>query len=198
MAITFSGSPTVLDSLTYGNVNFPIVTGAANQYSIRTNIRSALAYGIKNNIKKGNGYFNDIGEVHVNAVASNSRRNNYPSIDIIWLRERYTNNIKGGNSLGGYNKIATVALLCYLFADACAPNNVGEIVLLRENIIADLEKYFGINFFIPDQAGNRTAFNCIINSNTVHGIQATEPYGPVEVELEIYYRIELADPTQDF
>lgn len=133
----------------------------------------------------------------MNAVASNSKRNAYPSIDILWQRERYTNNVSGGNSIGGYNKIARVILDCHLFEENCT-DSPEDIVRKRENIIADVEKYMGLNFFIPDSSGNRTAFNSIVTSNLVYGTEATEPYGSVEIELDVYYRILLGDPTQDF
>ena len=197
MALTLSGSPTVNASIVDGVMAFAAPSGTFTGVSVRTAIREALAFGIKNNITKTNGFFNDVGEVFVNAVANFSKRTSYPSIDILWLRERYTNNIRGGNSLGGYNKIANILLDCYLFEDNCK-DSPEKVVLKRENIVADIEKHFGVDFSIPNSAGVTTAFNSILVNNIVHGIQATEPYGSVEIELEVYYRIELADPTQQF
>lgn len=194
---SFGGTATVLPSVAGGIITITSPSGAANSTSIRTRIREAIAYGVKNTITKSNGYFNDIGEVFVNAVASNSKRNNYPSIDVTWIRERYTNSIQGGNSQGGYNKIASIMLDCYIFEEGCKASPE-DVVLARENIIADIEKYFGTNFFIPNSLGVRTAMNSILINNIAHGIQATEPYGSVEMELEVYYRILLTDPTQDF
>lgn len=197
MTISFSGNASVNASVVGGTLTFPTLTGASNTVSVRTRIREAIAYGVKNTISKSNGYFNDIGEVFVNTVANTSGRSNYPSIDILWVKERYTNNVQGGNSLGGYNKIATVFLDCYLFAEKCK-DSAADIVTKRENIVADIEKYFGTNFIIPDSNGDATAFNSIVVSNVIHGIDATAPKGSVEIQLEVYYRIELTDPTQDF
>ncbi len=192
-----TGSPTVNSSLTLGALVFPVLTGAAGVNSIRTKIREALAYGIKNIISKSNGYFFNIGEVHVNAVANNAKRKKYPSVDILWQRERYTNSITGGNSLKGHNKIASILLYGHLFEENCK-KSPEDIVLMRENFVADMDKFFGINFFIPNSSGIRTAFNTIPINNFVNGIEATEPYGSVEYNIELYYRIEVGDPTQDF
>ena len=193
----FSGTALALPSVVGGTMTLSSPTGAANSEAVQTRIREAAAFGVKNTITKSNGYFNDIGEVNVNAVASNSKRNNYPSIDLSWIRERYTNNVQGGNSLGGYNKIASMLIDCHIFAEDCKASPE-SVVLARERIVADIEKYFGTHFIIPNSLGVGTAFNCIIIGNTTNGIQATEPYGSVEIQLEIYYRILLTDPTQDF
>jgi hypothetical protein len=189
--VAFSGSPTVNAPVTLGyfHVDRPD--------SVRTRIREALAWGIKNRITKANGFNLDIGEVHVNAPANDNDRKVWPSVDILWLPERYINNIRGENSLGGFNKIGTILIEGHLFENQCdlVPE---DIVLKREMFIADMEKYFGIYYYIPDSGGVATAANSIPISNTPFGIKSTEPKGGVEFEIEVYYRIEQADPTQDF
>ena len=186
-----SGSPTLIAPSSMGYFTL------ARPSSVRTKIREALAFGISTTIKKSNGYFLDVGEVHVNAPANDNGRNKFPSVDIIWGRERYTNNVRGGNSLGGYNKVAMVILDWHLHEKKCA-YTPEEIVSLREQAVADTEKYFGTWYGIPDDAGVHTAFNCIVTNNTPWGIEATEPKGGVTIELEVYYRIELTNPTQTF
>ena len=188
---SFGGSP---------EVNAPVTSGRfhlTRPESVRTQIREAMAWGIKNTITKSNGYNFNIGEVNVNAPVNDNGRQAWPSIDIIFLRERYTNNVSGGNSCGGYNKIATILLEGHLFENQCSLNPEG-IVLQREMYIADIEKYFGTYYYIPDSDGNWTAFNSIVINNNIFGIESTEPKGGVEIELEVYYRIELTDPTQTF
>lgn len=197
MALSLSGTGTVNSSVGVGTATFPYLSNNDGAVSIRTKIREALAFQIKNTIRIDNGFFLDIGEVNVNGPINNAQRKAFPSVDILFVQERYTNSFQGGNSLGGYNKFATVFIIGNLFEDDCKFNQ-GDMVLLRENFVADIEKLMGINFFIPDNLGNRTAFNSILTSNRVFGIEATKPRGGVEMELEISYRIELADPTQDF
>lgn len=199
MAITFSGTANVNSSITMGLASFFQPTGASGNTSVRTRIREALANGIKTTITKTNGYFNDIGEVNVNAVITNNGRKKFPSIDVLWIGERYTNNFSGGNSLGGYNKFATILLDCHLFEDNCSLDPQ-DIVLARETMLADLEKYFGTFYYLPDPVNSRdeTAFNSIITGNEIFGIEVTEPRGGIQVRLEVSYRIELTDPTQTF
>lgn len=194
----FTGVSNVAPSISFGAASFFQPVGASGTTSVRTKIREALAFGIKNNITKSKGFFNDIGEVHVNAPVNDSSRKAFPSVDILWIRERYTNSFSGGNSLGGYNKFATILLRGVLSAEKCNAADPQDIVLLRETYIADIEKYFGINYFIPGETLPETAFNSIIVSNVVWGLESTEPRGGVDIELEISYRIELADPTQEF
>lgn len=197
MAIFSSTGSFAGPSIGYGTFTPPYPVGSSsNGMSIRTKIREAIAYMIKNTVKISNGYFQDIAEVHVNAPVNNSQRKDYPSVDVIWLRERYTNSFQGGNSLGGYNKFATVLISGYLWEDGCQPN-AEEMVRLRENFVADMEKLFGTNHSLVGEQG-RSAFNSIILSNTVFGLEATDPRGGVDIELDVSYRIELEDPTQDF
>jgi len=189
--MSFSGSPTV---------NAPVCTGyfhIEKALSIRTKIRIAMAYGLSTNLTKANGYFLDIGEVHVNAPTNDDGRKAWPSVDIIWDTETYTNRISGENSLGGYNKVGRIFIKGVLFADA---NKIvsEEIVLMREHFIADIERYFGINYIIPDSNGAGTVQNCILISNDIFGMDVNAPKGEVIMPLEVYYRIELTDPTQDF
>ncbi len=197
--ITFSGNPTVNDSVTFGNIQFFQPTGASGNVSVRTKIREALANGIYTTIRKSNGYFFDIGEVNVNVMVNNNGRKKFPSVDIIWVKERYTNNFQGGNSLGGYNKFATVMIEGHLIEENCS-EDPASITLMKEMFVADMEKYFGTNFFLPDPVEGRadTAFNTMIIFNTDFGIDVTRPRGGVEVQLEISYRILLTDPTQTF
>lgn len=197
---SFGGTAAVNPSVTFGFASFFQPTGASGRVSVRTKIREALANGIKTTINKSNGYFNDVGEVHVNVATSNNDRKAYPSIDITWIRERYTNNFSGGNSVGGYNKFATILLDCYLLGDDCNDFDAQDIVLARETMLADLEKYFGTFYYLPDpvESRNETAFNTIITSNNIFGINATSPRGGMVVEIEVSYRIELKDPTQEF
>lgn len=196
---SFGGTALAQPSITFGLATFFQPTGGANGTSVRTKIREALANGIKTTITKSNGYFNNIGEVHVNAATNNTSRKAYPSIDVIWIDERYTNNFQGGNSLGGYNKFARVMIDCHLFDDQCSMDPQ-DIVLVRETILADMEKYFGTFYYLPDPIEGRaeTAFNTIITSNNIFGIEATEPKGGIEITLDISYRILLTDPTQEF
>jgi len=199
MTLTLSGTSNVNSSISSGRASFFQPTGSSGNTSVRTKIREALANGLKTTITKSNGYFNDIGEVNVNAVINNNGRKKYPSIDVIWVTERYTNNFSGGNSLGGYNKFATVLIDCHLFSDDCSLDPQ-DIVLARETILADMEKYFGTYYYLPDPVKGRgeTTFNSIITANDIFGIEATEPKGGIQVRLEVSYRIELTDPTQDF
>lgn len=175
---------------------FPYPSASSNTVSVRTRIREAMAWGLKNLIKKSNGYFLDISEVNVNKKSISGNRV-FPSIDIDWLREDYNTNIDGGGSLGGWNKVANISLYCYLKEKKCQTAGE-EVVLLREKMIADLEQYFGRYFSIPDSTGYNTAFNSVITDNYIFGMEENEPFAGVQVDIELHYRILQTDPTQTF
>lgn len=160
--------------------------------SIRNKILNAIQYGLQNTIKPANGYYFDMtdGEVNLEEKAF-SERKKYPSIDILPGEEIYTNNISGGNSLGGYNKIFRVFFEVWL-------DERENLKLEQNKMIADFEKYFGTNFKLPDSVGSQTAFNCILTRNVPFGMGDNRPRGGVDFLLEVYYRILLTDPNTTF
>ncbi len=187
----FSGSPTIISPVVMGLFHL------TKRSSVRTRIREAMAYQMKNTMAIPNGYFQTPVEINVNSPVNDNGRTGFPSWDIKWLRERYTNNINGGNSAGGYNKIGSIWLHGVLYTEKCGLNPQ-SMTRIREDAVADVEKLFGTDHSISDESGNHTVFNSILTENEVFGDKANEPRGGVDLILDIYYRIKLTDPTQDF
>jgi len=154
---------------------------------MRERIRKAAIYGLKNNVNPANGYYLKFGEVN-SEVVEHSQRKDYPSVDAVWGDEVYTNEFTGGHSLGLYEKIAD------LFIDVWIKELDG-MTTMKEKVIADIEKYFGTNYSIPDENGNGTAFNCIISNNRHFGTRAEKPRGGISILLKVYYRQQLINPN---
>jgi len=184
MALTLTGTPTITDTYSIGSLML------MTPQSVREKIRAGLAYGLKYNLTKSTGYFNDIGEVNVEPK-SFALRKNFPSIDVIWDSEKYTNGVSGGNTLGAYEKIST------LFIDVWfQENDILDRVLQRETIVSDLEKYFGINYRLPQaDNSNSGAFTCILESNKIFGMQENKSQGGISLVLKVYYRIDISNPS---
>lgn len=181
--ISFSGSSTALSPYGFGALVLQ------TPQSVREKIRAAAAWGIANTITKANGYYNDIGEVNVQEV-SYSKRKAFPSIDLLWGNERYLSSVSGGHTTGAYEKMATLYIECWM-----DETESDEMTVARETIIADIEKYFGTYYYIPDSDSNWTAFNCMLNNNTLFGVREDNPRGGVELQLDVYYRIDLTNPN---
>ncbi len=181
--ISFSGSPSTTAPYGFG------VLSLQTPQSVREKIRAAAAWGIANTITKANGYYNNIGEVNVQEV-SYSKRKRFPSIDLLWGNEKYLSDVPGGHTTGAYEKMAPLYIECWI-----EEAESDTMTVFRETIIADIEKYFGTNYYIPDSDGNWTAFNCMLNNNNLFGMTENNPKAGVELQLDVYYRIDLTNPN---
>ncbi len=171
----FSGNPTSQAARLLAHTSIPFQTTA------REKVRAALYYGLFSGVSPALGYFNSFQKIYTRPV-NIEQVENFPAIEVTW-NERFTNSQQGGNSLGFYNRIADVRLRIMLKETESVP-----MTQLKERVIADMEKYFGINFFVPNSAGTATIFNCVLESNDVVGAGTLRPLGEVEVRLKIYYR----------
>jgi len=179
--ISFSGTPSASTSYGFGSMTLP------TPQSAREKVRAAAAYGIKNTISQANGYFNDIGEVNVQEIEF-AHRKAFPSIDLLWGDEIYQNTVPGSNTTHLYEKVADLWIEAWL-------DDYDDMTLEKEKLIADIEKYFGTNYWIPDASGNRTAFNCMLARNAHFGQRDNTPKGGVSLLLKVYYRTPFTNPN---
>jgi hypothetical protein len=159
----------------------------SERQSLRERIRNAVEYGLKTLITEGLGYFNVYEEVNTEIV-THAERGYFPSIDLFWGDETYTNTLQGGHSTGLYEKVAD------LFVDVWINDNE-NMALAKERVVADIEKFFGTNYTLPDSNGNATAFNAVIQRNTHFGARSEKPRGGVSFLVKVYYRIQLTNPN---
>jgi hypothetical protein len=133
------------------------------------------------------GYLTDMGDVYYETVDF-ERVINKPACNIMWGRETYRNASPGSHSTGYLVKTATV----YLDFFMGSPNDKD---LLRNRIMADLDKYFGTYPYIPDSLGVATACDCQIESDTPWGGDITDPRCGVLVTISVEYKQNITDPT---
>jgi hypothetical protein len=182
--LNFSGTSAASAARTLGLMLIPF------QLSAREKIRAAVIHGLINRLTIQNGFYNQFVKAFSESINIEMVKE-FNSLSVTWGNENYTNNVSGGNSLGMYNKIAELNLHFFLKETEEMP-----MTILKERVIADIEKYFGTFYYIPDANGNFTAFNCCLEYNTPDGVGAYRPLGEVAMVLKVYYRTSLTDPRQ--
>lgn len=153
--------------------------------SARTNLRNAVLACIKE-ITTTAGYNNNF--LHVYDPPINMEKmTEFPVVNLLWGQERRTNSHLMGND-------PLLDLSMTLQMDVFL-NDYNDMQLAIDKVIADIQKYFGRNFYIQPTAGARTAFNCLYLSSTPWGTEVQSPNCGVTIEMEIWYSIRLNDPA---
>ena len=133
-----------------------------------------------------NGFLTTLGEINIEDK-SHEEIINYPAINVLVGREVYKNATKGGHVDGFLFKEVQVTL--DVFQD-----NVNDLRTERNQILHDLEKYFLVNYFLPDTGGVGTALNTKVSNVIIWGTQANIPYGGFTVELLVSYQQNIFNP----
>lgn len=154
--------------------------------SRRTKLREALEYAFTQ-ITTDNGYLIDIGGAD-SLAKSFEQIVNYPYVNINFLREEYFPSGKGGNALGRIPKKVNIGFDVFI-------NDVNTLSEQRSKIMADMEKYFGTYYYVPDSDGIPTADNIEFASLQEWGAVPNEPYGGFTVFMNAYYHQAMLDPT---
>jgi hypothetical protein len=66
---------------------------------------------------------------------------------------------------------------------------------LMDTILADIQKYFGINYYIPDSTGNATCMNCYYSGSDRWSLDINSPICGITIVFDVWYRQRLIDPT---
>jgi hypothetical protein len=114
----------------------------------------------------------------------------FPFINLFMGREvcdNVSDPTKEGNQAKLFNSF-TLRMECFL-------KEANNIPLAQDNFLGDIQKYFGNNYYIP-LTGTRTVFNCIYAGSSPFGMLENIPnVCGIDVDLKIYYRQLLTDPT---
>jgi len=173
---------------------------------IRSQIRDAVLYALRNRIigggiairysSEGNTTVSDAGYYHTIRHAFDPPRTfeqmqEFPCANVYIDAESCENaaNVQiDQNQAALHNSFTLVMEICI--------NETNNPALIQDQILADIQKYFGINYFIPDSAGNATCFNCYYLSSDPWGTDRTRPNCGITVNYIVWYRQKLTDPTQ--
>ena len=157
---------------------------SAEDSTVRTALRQAVKFGIEQ-ITIANGYRTKVKMVNDPWVPDNKMQE-FPNVNLYWGREE-----RLGSRIAGNNPLLDMRMTCTI---SCHLASTNDPVTRQDKMLADVQQYFGNNFYIPDSSGNRTIFNCVYLSSEPWGGDPNKPTCGIDIELEIFYRINLKNP----
>jgi hypothetical protein len=111
----------------------------------------------------------------------------YPSVNILYGTERRLGNTHkiGNNPL--YDLILPVQFDIFL-------HDINNTTLAQDKALADLQRYFGFNYYVRPTGGAMTAFEAVYLSATPWGTEIEIPNCGISIDFELYYSIRVNDP----
>ena len=159
-------------------------TVVGSESTARAKLRAAIKYGLEQ-ITTTNGYRNTIKRVY-DPPKSMEQMVEYSCVNMIWGQET-----RSGEHLGSAND--SLLDLRFDFTCECYLKS-SDPAQAQDNIIADLQTYFGSRHWVPSEAGDQTAFDCVYLSSNQWGWDEQKGICGVDVVFEIAYRIRTNNP----
>lgn len=152
--------------------------------SARTSLRNAFAACIKE-MNQTAGFNFDY--LHVYDPPLNMEKmTEFPVVNLQWGIERRSNtHLMGNDPLLDLSMTLQIDVFLSEFNDPS---------LSIDKVIADFQKYFGVNYYVRPAGSDRTAFNCLYLSATPWGTEVETPSCGVSLEFEVWYSIRLTNP----
>lgn len=160
--------------------------------SALTNIRNAIKFGLTK--IDGTGDYNlDIKEVGDPPKDIENMSGKLPFVNLDFGPEDNLNKLAGEHFQVGANE----ALLSnrFIFTLDWFMKSANDTRILQEQALADSQRYFGNNYYVPDSGGTRTVFNCLYDGSEPFGLERNQPNCGISVRFIVWYRILLTDPT---
>ena len=159
--------------------------------SVKDNIAKAMVFSIKQ-ITTTNGYNNTITNCY-NPPIDEGSMNDFPACNYFEGDELCLNTTQPGvhEQTGGNQAKLFLKFLAEF--DIWAKDNNDPSTYLN-SILADVVRYFGNHWNIPDVNGLPTAFNCMYHSSTKFGVGANSPLFGITVRFIVWYDQKLTDP----
>jgi hypothetical protein len=161
--------------------------------SVKDNIIDAVQYGLQS-ITTASGYNNTVVNAYSPPIELSAIQGT-PSINIYEGTDICSNTVKpgahtqtGGNQAKLFNS--------FILDLQCVMNVVDSPRKARNGFIADVQKYFGLHWNVPDVNGIPTAFNCMYHSSTPWGQLANSPQFGFDIWFQVWYTQYLTDPTR--
>jgi len=161
--------------------------------SVREKIFAAIIYGLKQ-ITTASGYNYTVRQVYDPPIGIDDMKE-YPAINIDDGDENCANSSTGNHLQTGGNE----ALLHNSFTVIldCVVSDINFPRKARNKILADIQRYFGIHWNIPDNSGIPTAFNCFYQRSTPWGVyEKRKDLTGITIEYIVWYRQYLTNPSQ--
>lgn len=173
---------------------------------VKSRIRSAAEYALRNRIAAGGplvrysdtgnatiratGYHTTIGEVINNLRAPNSFVQ-YPGVHVYIDNEQCSDT---GNTQIEQNTALISNSFSLVFE--CFLCDVNDPQLAAEKLLADIQTYFGCNYWIPDSTGAATCLTCYYESSKSGFMSNDRPNIFLEIRFRVWYRQRIDDPTR--
>lgn len=158
---------------------------------VRSKIRSAAIAGLKT-MNPASGYYRDVKHVF-DPPNDMMNINEFPSINVFTDEEECANSadVKLEGNEGLLHNSFVLRMECYL-------NNNNDPALEQDKMLADVQKYFGSNYKIPESGavgGTPTCHECYYDSCDPWGTERTVPNCGITVRFRVWYRQKRTDPT---
>src|SRR4030065_32967 len=151
---------------------------------VRSRIKSAALYALRNRIISGGnairyadsnttisteGYYNTITRAF-DPPRTYEQFDEFPCVNVFFENEDCENNsnVQTDQNQGLLHNFVILRMDVFL-------NDNNDPALAQDKVLHDIQKYFGINYFIPDENGAATAFNCYYDSCEPFGTDRTSP-----------------------
>jgi hypothetical protein len=155
--------------------------------SVKTNLRNAMIDCIKE-ITTAGGY--NYSYISVNDPPINMESMvEFPTVNLLYGTE----NRLGDRYKTGNNPLYDIQLPVEIDVFLHSMENTS---LAQDKALADLQKYFGYNYYAKPQGGNRTVFEILWTYSTPWGTERERPNCGITVGFDIYYSIRVNNPYE--
>jgi hypothetical protein len=155
----------------------------------RQRVFNAIEYGM-GLITEASGYYNTVMRVYREPMALD-KIPEFPAI-IIMDGPEECSNINNHLQYGGNEALLFNQLDIEL---QCIVQKTDYPMIARNKMLADLQKYFGTHYWLPDADGVVSAFNSIYLRSDPWGIHETKPLTGIGAWFRVWYRQKLTDPN---
>lgn len=157
---------------------------------VRTAIKNAIIYAFENRINTTNGY--NYNYVINDPPKSHEQFAKLPAVNLSFGMEMCSN-WETGNHLQKWGNEAKLHNMVDMVLDIYHMDG-NNSTLAAENILYDVQKYLGNNYYIPDSNNNRTVFNCIYKDSIQFGVDVNKPNCGISITYVIWYNQLLTSP----
>jgi hypothetical protein len=164
----------------------------ASSIHVLEDIRDAIKYGL-GTITTANGYNLTIPANGINSVPKAAPFPEYPAVNIFLGPEECANAVSPNHTQDGNRGLLHNSFDLIL---ECWGMEANDPELWRFKILADLQKYFGNYYWLPDSGGNRTVFNMIYAGKNPFRVQQNNAtLIGINVMFRVWYRQSSKDPS---
>jgi hypothetical protein len=172
---------------------------------VRSRIRNAVLYALRNRIKSGEptvkyaasgnttvaneGYYLTIKNAY-DPPRHFDQMPEFPAVNVFISNESCedTSNTQIEQNTFLLSNSFILRLECFI-------HNVNDPDLECDKLLADLQRYFGTNYSIPDENGVSTAMAIYYSGSEILGTESTRPNIYINVEFKVWYRQRNNNPT---